>query len=187
MQNLKKFLQSARRLAARQTARKAIDVEENERFSEQHEQHNEYQLDQHLAFEDAFTHEMGMYVEPICEIEQTNLTQQGAELGRIAEFERQSREIQQDAPDSAFALIAGLQRPDLEMDTPETAKQLQAAPADGEILDLEALAETHLRSERTRNQRAIQRGPTASDEEDLFEEQAEEKRSVFYFRPSPSK
>lgn len=187
MRNHKKFLQSARRLEARQTARKAFEAEENERFSEQRDHHNNYQLEQHLEFEDEFVHEMGTYVGPAFETEQANLTQQEETLGRLADFEQQCREIQQDAPDSAFARIASLQDSDLAINVPETVKRLQAAPVEGDILDLEAIAEIHLRNERIRNQRAIQRGPTASEEEDLFKEQPEEKRSVFYFRPIPSK
>lgn len=187
MNNLKKFLQSARRLEARQTARKAFDVEDNERFDAQRERYQDYQMKQHLEFEDEFAHEMSLSVAPAFEMEQASLTQQAEALGRLTAFERQCGEIQQDAPDSAFARIASVQHPDLDRHPPETLKQLQSAPAEDDVIDLHVLAETHLKNESTRNKRAIQRGPTGSDDEELFKEQDEEKHSVFYFRPIPSK
>ena len=154
MRNLIKFLRSARKMEARQTARKAQDVEEAYTFDLQRKTSDCYRFEQILDEETTRETIQNQKSEPILQMEEEFIARQNEELASIEAFESDTKVEQQYAPGNTFDTIAEIQGFELEKKL-SGLKQLPAGSPDAFDNDLTDLTEFHLQEELSQNKKAV--------------------------------
>jgi hypothetical protein len=141
-------------MEARQTARKAQEVEEVYTFDLQRKASGCYRFEQIL--DDATTREtiQSQKSEPILQMEEEFIARQNEELAAIEAFESDTKVDQQYAPGNTFDTIAEIQGFELEKKL-YGLKQLPAGSPDAFDNDLTDLTEHHLEEELSQNKKAV--------------------------------
>lgn len=154
MKNLTKFLHSAKKMEARQVARKAQDAEEVYTFDLQREASGCHRFEQILDDEATREKIQDWKLEPIFQMEEDTVTRQNQELAFVEAFESDMKVSQQHAPGNPFDTIAEIQGFDIE----EKLYGLKQLPADSPDVfdnDLTDLTEHHLQEELSQNKQAV--------------------------------
>lgn len=179
---LEKFLRASQKFEARQVARRALEVEEAGAFNRQLEAFRSHQNERHTELATTHKEILRQQVTPMMAAEHEYRAARRQQLCEVERFEQDTLDSQQEAPDSAFALIAELQKICVGSSF-QVRKPLPALPADELTLDLHDLAETQYQQELARNQQSLRHERTGEDER----QDKPGSHPIFYFRPIKSR
>jgi len=171
MKNFKKFLQASNRLEERQTARKAKEVDEVQKFDLQLESHKQIKMLESIDAEQVVAKSRKHTLDEIVAYEQQRIELATDELLETEDFETEAFEVAVNT--EIFQDISEIQKPE-NLNQPKQIKQLPAGPPDPFDHELSDLTEECLRRETEKNDAAIKQ----MQEED--EESARQKGPLFF-------